>query len=150
MNKCDYFERLISDRLDSSLSPGEEVKLQDHLQTCEACGSFLKTITKQRELLQALPDINADSLPLLLGAGETVTKKEVKGIWRRRVSLPMPAVAALLLVLVTGWLLAFSGGNKNQEGKSASSADMQYVVTMRLKPAKVVLVDTTTQRKESF
>ena len=97
--------QMLSVYLDGELPSPWREKLETHLAGCQVCGEVIASYGK------AFPARPADEAAHLASAGERVwrrleesrnrgTRTRLGGtVWRRRISLPVPAAAAVLIVL---------------------------------------------------
>lgn len=140
MKNREYYERLISDSLDGTLSAAEAKELEQAVREHPELAEFKAATLKQAELVQSLPQFTMDT-----ALTPSVDKSEKRGIlwslWNTRVSLPIP-VAAVMLLAVLGSVLF---GIYAKEAPSVSITNQQattikYIQIERLKPATAVLI----------
>ncbi len=104
----------LSEYLDGELSPGERGALEAHLGGCEECTATLEGLRRVTARARALGDRPParDLWPAV--AASLVEPKELRFRSPRRLSVPMPALAAAVAFLVIGgsmvWLLRSPGG----------------------------------------
>jgi predicted anti-sigma-YlaC factor YlaD len=95
---CETNEPMVSAFVDGELTEGEETQLFAHLIECASCRAFLQQVTTLRPLVAAVPVTDARLVPLhhqqYRRAGEAR-----RGLWRRRVSVPVPATVAVVFAL---------------------------------------------------
>jgi anti-sigma factor RsiW len=98
-NQCEYFERLISDRLDTPLDKAKQEELRTHLATCAHCREFESSVGRSSAFLRALPNLEMN-VPLHATPLSAKKPNPLTRIWQYRISIPAPlAVAALLIVI---------------------------------------------------
>ncbi len=136
MYRCDEYQRLISDNLDEPLSPDVLVKLDQHLSECAACRAFLDAATRLREEVSSLP-MQSSSQPLQSHRPSTPW-------WRRKIAVPVPTIAAGILLLLATWLAQL----RSQNSSSTNSTIDQYVATeqidiIKLTPNSATLTSPT-------
>ena len=141
MKDRDYFERLISDMLDSPLPPDKADDFEAHLRQAETTdtATFLKDAIDQSRLLRSIPTVplNAE-----LPGQQSRKYPSLRRLWNIRLSIPAPAAFAAVVVLVglliVGlWTPRFTGSER-QPGTADHS--IRYVQIERLKPASAVEV----------
>ncbi len=141
MKDREYFERLISDMLDSPLPPDKADDLEAHLRRSETTdtAAFLKDAIDQSRLLRSIPTVSLDAdLP------EQQSRKysSLRSLWKVRLSIPAPAAFAAVVVLVglliVGlWNKPFTGSETHPDTADRS---IRYVQVERLKPVSAVKV----------
>jgi anti-sigma factor RsiW len=141
MKDREYFERLISDMLDSPLPPNKADDLEAHLRQAETTdtAAFLKDAIDQSRLLRSIPTVSLNAeLP-----GQQFRKyPSVRRLWNIRLSIPAPAAVAaavvLVALLIVGlWNPRFTGSETQPDTADRS---VRYVQIERLKPASAVEV----------
>jgi hypothetical protein len=141
MKDREYFERLISDMLDSPLPPDKADDLEVHLRQADTTdtAAFLKDAIDQSRLLRSIPTVplNAD-----LPGGQSRKYPSLRRLWNIRLSIPAPAAFAAVIVLVglliVGlWHKPFTGSETHPEMAGQS---VRYVQVERLKPVSAVKV----------
>ena len=102
---CHQLEQL-SLWLDGELPPTDEASFAEHLAGCSVCSAAREEFLRLRgELRQDLPALNPFHQARVLSA---ILHAPDRSPWRRRVAVPVPALAALVVAVVSfGWL-AFS------------------------------------------
>lgn len=130
MKDCEYFERLVSDRLDSAVSSEEAAELKVHLATCQSCSEFATGVIRQRELLRALPEIKMSVL-------EAATPLRW---WQRRLVIPIPIAAALALIAISGWLIVFGSPDGKVEMVKNSSPVVRSIEIIRVEAVQAVQI----------
>jgi anti-sigma factor RsiW len=102
--ECEWTERL-SLLLDDELDPNEMSSVRDHLKTCPVCNEALSEFLSVREKIRSYSadcdlEVARRSLglgPRKLGLGP---RKDAIRWWRARITLPVPALASLLIAIV--------------------------------------------------
>jgi anti-sigma factor RsiW len=92
------FAEMISLLIDGALSTQESAETRSHISACAECRALMEDSLLMREALKAYPSPADDfsqrrALNAILSSGRTT-------IWTRRISLPAPAMALLLITLV--------------------------------------------------
>ena len=109
--KCADYQKLISDRLDGSLSRAEQEKLEAHLQVCPDCRLYEQELqTIEREIRKLPAGEPEDLAGLEAGLRERLVRVEARGgINRRKGRLVKwaPAWAVSLLLVVAAVYLVF-------------------------------------------
>ena len=144
MSNCEYFERLISDRLDSPLKAEQASALERHLSECQACREFNETVQRQRISVQNLPSQKMTG-KLRLSDGRQFRNSVLTKLWRSRITVPLPAAAAVLLALI-GWGILTMSYNMDLGGKAGEttpppvteSVQVRYVRIERVEPSQPV------------
>lgn len=95
---CDFTEK-ISQLIDDELSEEEAKDVSSHLATCEACRRAHEDFLRWRGEIQsyaAAPDLIAQrqALRRIVASGKPSP-------WKRRIALPVPAFALLLIAVVS-------------------------------------------------
>ena len=111
MNHQPYQER-ISLCIDNALSDKESAKLFAHLSRCNNCREFMKSTMAVRahiadEKLAEVP-LSLDRRVLSSVAGKTVQGERsawYEPAWFTRISIPLPAAASILFLIIVGSLL---------------------------------------------
>jgi hypothetical protein len=140
MKDREYYERLISDSLDRELSQAETEELKQALQHYPDLAQFQQEVMKQAEILRSLPEFSTPATLVL--SREHVTRPGLfRSLWNRRVSVPLPIAALLLLVFVGVWLLGvFANPLAKAPVTKHGLQGIEYVQIERLKPATAVLI----------
>jgi len=138
---CEYFEQLLSSRLDESLTIEQEQELENHLAECPSCRDFDIELTSQRRILQSLPDV-------VVPDGFRTIPDKTKW-WRRRLSLPMPVAAAIALVAIGGWLLALRSPAKSNIEMSETSIMVHSVETVRVPAVQAIRVESEQDKSKN-
>jgi len=104
MPDCEYFESLLSHRLDEPLPENDAAALDRHLRECRSCRDYAESIRRDRDLLRSLPREPLDGqLPV------PARPNVIVRLCRARISLPLPAAAVLLAALLGLGALLNSG-----------------------------------------
>jgi anti-sigma factor RsiW len=112
MNHERYFE-FINLYIDNQLGDRESAELFAHLGTCEACREFMRTMMQVRSHIasQELAEVplTLDRRVLASVRGEAAAVREKKRwfepVWFTRISIPLPAAASIILLVIVGSLL---------------------------------------------
>ncbi len=138
--RCDAARRLLSDRFDEALAADDEVLLDQHLASCEACAEFSATLDVVRRSVRVsvaapTPDVaTAVRARLDMGAGRRAAGRGELPSWR---SVAAVFVAALVLA---GAVIGLSGpGTAQATDVTALVMDGQRKLTAL--SAKVVVVE---------
>jgi anti-sigma factor RsiW len=114
-------------------SPWKE-KLENHLAQCGGCREKLENFSRlfekpdalrEQELMEAAKDRvwqNLESGRRTPPKGLSASRIPREGLWRRRISIPLPAAAAAVLLVVLAGTLWIRGGFSNQPVAPASAA----------------------------
>jgi hypothetical protein len=98
----EHYEQLVSQFMDKELDSRSEQELFLHLSTCEACRDFLRASWQlQADILQGKPrrEIETESSPAV------PARARVYPLWITRISIPLPAAASIIFLLIIGSLL---------------------------------------------
>jgi len=108
---CTECQHRLSDFIDGHLSPGEKLRMQEHLSTCNGCNvihqDLTLIVTASRELPIHNPSDMWQRIQLEIGQTSTISnhRRSSSGLWGRRfqinLGLPQFAVAACLLIAIT-------------------------------------------------
>jgi anti-sigma factor RsiW len=119
---CELYEEWISALIDRELKDEETGELFAHLSTCLKCRRSLECVLDLRSDL-------ADEVPLL--APKELDEKVLRGetrpklyagdrkpmallLWKRRISIPLPIAASIMIVLIAGSVALSSLWSKTQ------------------------------------
>lgn len=144
MKDCEYYERLISDSLDTALESDVRRELDAHLEKCSSCREFKSDLMKGAHVLKMLPVMKNEK-----PSPRVALHRKVRKAWMgSRVSVPLPLAVLILLVLVgwgtIGWLHPVAPPDQKVYG----SRTITNIQIERLKPAQpVVLSSAETQTK---
>jgi len=105
---CEEHQEQISELIDNELEEQQSPALFSHLSTCEECRRFLHTTLRFRAGLQeeALPLAPTRLDQKVLGTTPAVKRYVLDRtarrsiLWKRRVSLPLPAAALIMVLLM--------------------------------------------------
>lgn len=111
--KCTDYQKLISDRMDGSLSPARQKKLEAHLKTCQACRLYEEELKGLEAEIRKLPTVEPENLAVLEGElRERLVRVEAESRIHQPKSWDMklaPAWAAgVFLMMVALYLLVFN------------------------------------------
>ncbi|RFT15938.1 MAG: hypothetical protein OP8BY_2336 [Candidatus Saccharicenans subterraneus] len=111
--KCTHYQKLISDRMDGSLSPASQKKLETHLKTCRACRLYEEELKGIEAEIRKLPAVEPENLAVLEGElRERLVRVEAEKRTHKPRSWGLklaPALAAgAFLVMVALYLLVFN------------------------------------------
>ncbi len=149
MKDREYYERLISDGLDGSLSQDEAEELELAMREYPELAEFKVQLIKQATLVRSLPELSTGAALRL-----SDEKPEKRGImwslWNIRLSVPLPAAALLALVVVGSVLFGLYTKQTTEEpGEIQQATVIKYVQIERLKPATAVLIQSTPNENQS-
>lgn len=107
---CKEFRELVDLYMDRELSPEAAVAAREHVADCVACSRVEQQLQQMRNTVKRV--VNQDQPPPALlqrvsqSRSAPGTLSDVP-FWRKRVRIPMPAFAMILLAVVTivGWAL---------------------------------------------
>jgi anti-sigma factor RsiW len=119
---CEAYEEQISALIDHELADGESMTLFEHLSTCQACRHSLQSVLDLRS------DLGEQSTPI---APKELDEKVLQGeprsrlyagdrspmrlmAWKRRISMPVPVAAAIMVVLIASSVALSSLWSKTQ------------------------------------
>ena len=111
MNHDTHLER-VSLYIDHALGVKESAELFAHLAGCDECRSFMKTIMHIHSEIrdEGLSDVSSSLDRRVLGErkdGHSETRRWwYPPVWFTRVSIPVPAAASILFLIIVGSLLA--------------------------------------------
>src|SRR5689334_5565652 len=105
---CDFTEK-VSQLIDNELSEEEAKGMSLHLATCQACQSAHEDFLRLRGEIKAY--IAAPDLVAQRRALGRIIASEKPALWKRRITLPAPAFALLLIAVISlGIWVAFLRG----------------------------------------
>ncbi len=138
---CEYFERLLSSRLDEELPSAQKLELDNHLAGCSSCRAFDAELAEQRRILRSLPDVE---VPVGWQAASIRPKW-----WRSRLSVPFPAAAAIALVAIGGWLMALRSPIETSLDEPATPIMVRSVETVRVPPVPAIRESTDDLKRDN-
>jgi hypothetical protein len=107
-----HYQQHISLYVDNALSDKESAKLFAHLSRCNECRTFLKGA---QQLCAHIVDEKLEEVPLSLDrsvlaevsaiAHQSQRKAWYAPVWFTRISIPLPAAASILFLIMVGSLL---------------------------------------------
>ena len=107
-----HYQQHISLYVDHALSDTESSKLFAHLSRCKECRSFLKLTSHvhariaDQELAEIPPSLDRSVLAdVATEAVTTRNKAWYAHVWFTRISIPLPAAASILFLIMVGSLL---------------------------------------------
>jgi hypothetical protein len=149
MKDREYYEKLISDSLDSPLSRGEAKELELAMREYPELAEFKAELIKQATLVRSLPELRTDA-PLMLSKEKPARGSVLWSLWNIRLSVPLPAVALLTLVVVGSVLFGLYTKQAPEEpGETRQATVIKYVQIERLKPATAVLLQSNPNENQS-
>jgi predicted anti-sigma-YlaC factor YlaD len=98
MMDCDQIEN-VSHFIDGELSKEEAVSFQAHLDACAICRQVQKDFLSLKQEIKAY-NFNLDPFATQRVLNEIV-RSRYPTLWRRRIAVPIPLMAGLLLALLT-------------------------------------------------
>lgn len=108
----EHYQQHISLYVDSALSDKETSGLFAHLSRCNECRMFLGTSLRlhahiSEERLEEVPQTLDRRVLTDVAAVSTVQKKQrwYTPVWFTRISIPLPAAASILFLIIVGSLL---------------------------------------------
>jgi len=134
MRDCEYYRKMISDRLDGEVAAEQQAELERHLEECADCRGFANEAVRLSRTAGWLPPA-ATEMPLVM---EPVRDKGRGGWWRRRIILPVPALAASLLLIAAAWW--YSLWEPSAPEQTTPPAAMEYTQVVQCRPAVAVIV----------
>ena len=135
MKNCEQNQMMLSELYDDGTDIKQNDELQSHLHSCADCKEFQVDLQNQSIQLQNLPNIDFQN-----EQEETILKK----IWKTKISIPLPAAAAVF-VIVTGlyWL---NGSIEQVEPQiievEKQQTEYQNVQFVKFSPQSAVLVES--------
>ena len=141
MNKpCDYFERLISDAADSSLTSAQQKELGAHLATCAHCREFQTSVQRSSGFLKHLPGAELN-IPLPPAVSAPDRLNPLQRVWRSHISLPAPLAAAAVLIIVglSLWIATRQRAEPVMQ-LSQPTAAINYVQVEQIAPGSGTLI----------
>ncbi|MCP4547530.1 MAG: hypothetical protein GY835_13815 [bacterium] len=123
---CDRYQELISALHDGELSDAETRELTEHLAACPACRLFQAELTATGTVLQSWDETPPALRPLPTSPEPTRSPLEwiVAHLLRGRISIPVPAFGALLLLVLA---LLYWGRPAVEVGEQVQFADSDVV-----------------------
>jgi anti-sigma factor RsiW len=133
---CDEFQQQSSRCVDGELTAREAGLLSVHLGECAPCREFFLSCMMMHSSLstQALPNVPARlddrvaSLVYSLQSRPVIGTIHQPGFWRKRWSIPAPALAAVVLFAILSVFSAFALWHFQGQGRREEAT--QYVYTM--------------------
>ncbi|MDH7575494.1 MAG: zf-HC2 domain-containing protein [Candidatus Saccharicenans sp.] len=124
--KCSDYQKLISDRMDGTLSPAGQKKLEAHLKTCQACHFYEEELKGIEAEIRKLPAVEPENLAVLEGElRERLIRAEAESRIHKHKSWGMklaPAWAAgVFLVIAVLYLLVFNRPAERDQGLDLAS-----------------------------
>ncbi len=113
MTTCMEFDELINRHIDNDLDDGETATLFVHLGSCHRCRMYLGSLLALREDLRTIPQPEPSALlderifeePAPVRPSRPRLRAQLDTLFRKTITIPVPAAAALLLTLLaTGYL----------------------------------------------
>ena len=138
--ECEYFERLLSSRLDEELPNAQKQELDNHLADCRACREFDADLIQQRRILRSLPDVVVPEG----WKSESIKPKW----WKSRLSVPFPVAAAIALVAIGGWLMALRSPVKTSIDVPATPIMVRSVEIVRGPAVEATRVEADDMKKD--
>jgi anti-sigma factor RsiW len=112
MSCSSEFVQLLHKYMDHELSSDEEIKVKDHLHTCESCYQHFHELEKAVALVQSTSHIEAPK-DFTQAVMNSLPKEKRTASWSRLLKgHPLLAAASLFVLLMTGSL--FSAWNEDQ------------------------------------
>ena len=102
------FEQEVSALFDGELAASEAAAVREHVSGCGSCRAMLGDLESMRTSIRELRAV---------GAGESA-----RPFWRRRVSIPAPLAAALVLWMLAAPFIAFRSAYRAHPPSTASMA----------------------------
>lgn len=128
MNSCEDFQKLISVCLDEPLTTEQQNKLDEHVAQCADCRTFQESAINLRGLIRSLP-FQSMAHPL----------RRPSPWWRRKIALPLPAVAAGILLVIASWLTHLSPTqSKRVESDIEPFTVIEQIDIIELEPVSAV------------
>lgn len=155
MNEKEYFEFLVSLEMDEPLSKSQQMELETYLQDHPELREFRDEVRSQAKKVKELPIIKAEgSLPVK--SLSQASPNWLTNLLRYRVNIPLPAAAAILLLLIGSLALNF----RNEETRppastynlaETSTIPTKYVREIKLKPVQAEIIPSreVKDKKES-
>ncbi len=135
MKNCEYYQQMISSIHDDGADINSVEELKIHVTDCSGCTEFYQILLKQSTQLQKLPTIDFE-------VEEKTNQNIFRKIWQTKISIPLPAAAAVLVFLIGSFWLT---GNHNQAEPQIieveqKQTDYQNVQFVKFSPQPAVLV----------
>ncbi len=122
---CHEQQQNASGFIDGELDPARQAILFAHLAGCTECQSFMETSMRIRDRHEDI-EYPADLDETVLGRLMRAREIRVAGFWRRRVVLPVPALAAAAIILIFLMVGLFNRGR--EQSKPAGFAQPTAVI----------------------
>jgi predicted anti-sigma-YlaC factor YlaD len=133
MDRCEYCQQLLSQRMDEPLPSVQQAELKRHLESCENCREFMAELRRQQRMFAGLPELTSDDVTV--PAAETRRGGVLARLWRVRLAIPVPLAAALLAAVI-GWELLGAPDITGPEVKT--TAVERKVTVIHLEPVSAV------------
>ena len=142
MSNCETFENIISDLCDDAeLDPEQQNELNVHLADCQSCRAFRLSIQVSREKLRDLPAHKSKTAGNKLFPYEDIVSVRPT-IWQRKIAVPLPVIAATLIIFLSSWGLFLSAQSQSQNLINTNEqTEIQYVQILRVKAVSATLVE---------
>jgi len=148
--------QLLSTYMDGELPSPWKEKLEAHLEQCSDCAEKLEIFQQQRLLIRAA---DAESPSMLMDNGNALmetakqriwrnieAKHRMRGynLWRRRLSIPLPAAAAAAAVITLLAIMLFRGSPDRNAGMAAqpvNPASTGFALAAEEEPGIIPMAD---------
>jgi anti-sigma factor RsiW len=133
---CEEYQEKISRYLDSDLTDREAQDLFSHLAGCTQCRSMLHNMIQLQSVIHRSPapeppeslDRKVLSIPEPPFRGRRKALSGGANLWKRRLSLPVPAAAAALLAVLLTTVLALTMWFRPVEQVKHANPEVQYIM----------------------
>jgi hypothetical protein len=136
MKDREYYQQLISNRMDQRLTPAEEEDLAIALGRDPSLAEYEQKMLWQQSALRELPTVTAPPLASSFAIPEQKPSL-LRRAWKIQLRIPLPLAASLALCL-TGWVWLSGNDNTEPSKPAASSSVVKYVQVERLEPAMAI------------
>jgi anti-sigma factor RsiW len=136
------FQQSISLYIDNALNDKESSDLFAHLAECSECRTFMKISMRVRSQIanEELSDVpqTLDRRVLASVARENVALKQrtwYSPVWFTRISIPLPAAASILFLIIVGSLLFYPLLTPDQQQRVEVPAELRSKIPSALQKA---------------
>jgi len=142
MKSCEKFELIISNLCDGGeLDSNQQNELNTHLTICSNCSSFKLSLEASRKSLRYLPtqQLSIDIDRSLFQKSNVADKPT---FWQRKVAVPIPIIAATLILFMSGWGMYLSNKTENINlPVQKEQSKIKHVQIFRLDAVSAKIVD---------
>jgi anti-sigma factor RsiW len=131
MKTCRHYRHLIAAFVDGTASADEVAALAAHRAECPHCDAYARELRRTRDLVRGLPRLEPSS-PILPGVSARLRAQKVSWLGGlfcafRMSDMRMPAVVAVLLVLLIGAGVALVNGTPPLAGPTVANVSPAHL-----------------------